>query len=120
MALVKKQNKRHGPDPIVMGKKVMIALAWVLLLLIIIMFGFAEGHMNIPIYGSTSSSSWDSTMLRNAYLLMFPLAITSAIGLIFNSWRNHRKYDSYSKTLIFTIIFASLFIVFFSIHLFIS
>ena len=39
---IQNKNKRHGPDPVVRGKRVMIALALIFIALIFIMFGFAH------------------------------------------------------------------------------
>ncbi len=118
MAIVFK-NKRHGADGLERGKNFIVILAWCFLFAMFVLYSMAKPDslsMFDKVYKTGAYSGlWDKSLLRLALLLMFPLGTFSAIGLMLNSKHHKRKRDSYSKTLIVSLILSIIGVAFYFI-----
>jgi len=93
----------------VRAKNFMAMLSWGIAFVIFIILANAKPDSDTMFnrfYGSLSFDAWDKNLMRYAYTMMILLVIVSIIGIVINSFRQKRKYDSYSKSLIILGIFG--------------
>jgi len=103
MALINR-NIRRGGDSLIKSKKMLIAFSWAIAFIAFIMLSLAKprlGTMFDRFYNTMNfTSGWDKEFLNYLFYALIPLSIISIIGLIINSLRHKRKYDTYSKSFI--------------------
>jgi hypothetical protein len=99
MAAGKINNRRIGPDSVIKAIKGIVGFSWILVIIIFIMFSFAEPGFEVKMIGS-SSKGFDRSILKYAFYLMIFQALFCSLGIIINTTRLKRKSDKLYLSLI--------------------
>lgn len=112
-------DKRKGPDLLVKWVRVSSFVTWILILLTVVITDSAKPELHTILdirYGKTSRTSWDGSLLINAFMLSIGTFIFTLISLLINSQRLKRKYDRISISLIIGMIVSGLFMIGFFVY----
>ena len=110
-------DRRKGPDIVVKTFHYMSNGAMVINIVLLFAIGFAKPRNNTmfdKFAGAQVSGQWDQDKLGFVLVLLMIQLVISAIGLLLNATRHHRKKDKYSGALIFSLfvsIFGFLFVI---------
>lgn len=104
------RNKRRGPDPVVYGVKISVAVSWLIILGVIIAYSFAQPRLKgfEGVGREMVLGGGDPAAQRVIFFLLALQICISLGGLIFNVLRLKRKSDHISLTLVALLIISIL------------
>ncbi len=98
----KETSRREGPDPIARAVNVLTAVAWLIILGILIALAVAKPQFKGFHDGvQTLKGRWDMETLDMILYLLVIQVFICGLGLSFNAFRLKRKGDRLSPSLIF-------------------
>lgn len=103
------KERRSGPDIIVTLIKVLSVVCGSLLIVALLLIDRAKPGIETffdRLLDVQLRKSWDHDLLVTHLFVVATICCLSIIGLIFNKLRARRKKDRYRKSLIFSIIFS--------------
>lgn len=109
-----RKNRRQRGDVVVKAKNLFVMMSWMLLFSVIVLLGLAKPQFTTMFeriyensYNFSISGPWNNVYLNYSFILLVPLALVGIIGLMINSLRHRRKSDTYSISLIVSIILSA-------------
>ncbi len=103
--MVKIKNRRRGPDFMIKCINFTALICWIIIFVIFVIVSISKPPPGSYL-GKGLAKTWNVELMQYAFYLMFPLLLIGIIGLIINTSRHQRKTDTYSKSLILSLVLS--------------
>lgn len=96
-------DRRKKADWVTKAASILSVVAWVIAIAMLLLLERAQpqqSNLFTNLLGVTIQSSWNTSLLRIAFILLVAALGVCTIAMIFNALRNRRKTDKYKKSII--------------------
>ena len=112
-------ERRKKNDWVVRATSIVAVIGWICTLMALAFIDRASTLEDISssnFFKITVISTWNTTMLRWAFIAVLISLLTCIVGLILNAKRHRRKTDRFNKLLVTTSVFSALIFIFYIVN----